>query len=187
MKASVAALSCLAALVLVGCATLPRVQDHSGVDVSVTGLTDQRVMIDYGQGFPFEPDPYIPPNQLLAGSHDAYVVLRIEVASIRKSFVRLDGAAATDSSGTVVARLFSKREFLNLLARQNTDEQLITQLGVMVERTYFPDGGLETGPGSRRYAVVLVGKSPLATPLTVNAQVTVDTGSPRAFQFQWSN
>jgi hypothetical protein len=187
VKAALAALSCLAGLVLAGCSTLPKVSDPSGVDVSVAGLTDQKVMIYYGQGGPDDLDPYIPANPLLSGSHDALVVLRIELASIRKGFVTLDDARATDASGTVVARLYSKRDFLDLLGRQSTDEQVLTQLNVKVERTYFPDGGVEIGPGSRRYAVVLVGKSPLPTPLTVTAQISVDKGAPRDFQFSWSN
>jgi hypothetical protein len=181
-----ALLACLAALFLAGCATLPKVSDPSGIDVSVTGLSDQKVMIYYGQGGPNQPDPYIASYQLLGGSNDAYVVIRIELASLRKASVTLNDAVATDSSGNVVARLSSKRGFLGLLRQKSADEQLQTQLGVIVERTYFPDGGVEIGPGTRSYAAVLVGKPQLPTPLTVTGRMTVED-APRSFQVQWSN
>ena len=185
MKSTLGALCCVIAVLLAGCSTLPRVQDPSGVDVSVTGLTDQKVRIYYGQGGPFEPDPYLPSGQLLT-SNNPFVVLGIELASIRKAFVTLDGAEAKDSSGTVVARLSSKPDFLDLLQRQSTDEQLLNQLGVKVERTYFPGGGARIDPGSRRFAVVLVGKTQLPTALTVTVQLSVE-GTPRVFQFHWPN
>jgi hypothetical protein len=156
------------------------------VDVAVTGLTDQKVQIYYGQGGDFEPDPYIPSGQLLTTTYP-FLVLRIELASLRKAFVTLDDAEAKDSSGTVVARLYRKPEFMGMLARQSTDEQLLNQLGVKVERTYFPDGGARIDPGNRSFAVVLVGKTQLPTPVTVTAQLTVDAGTPRVFQFQWPN
>ena len=180
------ALCCGIAVLLAGCSTLPRVQHPSGVDVSVTALTDQKVMIYYGQGGPFEPDPYLASGQLLTRS-DPFLVLRIELASIRKAFVTLDYAEAKDSSGTVVACLSSKPDFLALLLRQSTDEQLLNQLSIKVERTYFPDGGVRIDPGSRSFAVVLVGKTQLPTPLTVTAQLSVEAGTPRVFQFQWPN
>jgi hypothetical protein len=144
-------------------------------------------MIYYGQGGSFEPDPYLPSGQVLTSSNNPFVVLRIEIASIRKAFVSLDDAEAKDSSGTVVARLSSKPDFLDLLRRQSTDEQLLNQLGIKVERTYFPDGGVRIDPGSRSFAVVLVGKTQLPMPLTVTAQLSVDAGTPRVFQFQWPN
>jgi hypothetical protein len=175
------------AVLLAGCSTMPRVQDPSGVDVSVIGLTDQKVMMYYGQGGPFEPDPYLPSSQLLTTSgNNPFVVLRIQLASIRKAFVTLDDAEAKDSSGAVVARLSSKPDFLDLLGRQSTDEQLLNQLGVKVERTYFPARGVRIDPGSRSFAVVLVAKTQLLTPLTVTAQLSIE-GTPRVFQFQWPN
>jgi hypothetical protein len=184
MKSTLGALCCVFAVVLAGCSTLPKVQDPSGVDVSVTALTDQKVQIYYGQGGPFEPDPYLPSGQLLTSS-DPFIVLRIELASLRKAFVSLDGAEAKDSSGTVVARLSRVPDFMDLLRRQSTDEQLLNQLTIKVQRTYFPDKGVQIDPGNRSFAVVLVGKAPLPTPLTVTAQLSVDTGTPRIFQFQW--
>jgi hypothetical protein len=187
VKSTMVALWGAVALVLAGCSTLPKVTDISGVDVSVTGLTDQQVMIHYGQGGPFEPDPYIHGNQILSGDNRAYVIVRIELPSIRRAFVTLDGVQAVDSNGTVVASLYSKREFLDLLRTQGTDEQLLTQLHIKIERTYFPDGGAQIDPGSRSYAVVLVGKAPLPVPLTVSARISVDGGTPRAFNFQWSS
>ena len=185
MKSTLCALCCAIAVLLAGCSTLPRVQDPSGVDVSVTGLTDQKVRIYYGQGGPFEPDPYLPSGQLLTPGNP-FIVLRIEIASIRKAFVTLDDAEAKDSSGAIGARLSSESEFLDLLRRQSTDEQLLNQLGVKVERTYFPDGGVRIDPGSRSFAVVLAGKTQLPSPLTVTAQLSVE-GTPRVFQFQWPN
>jgi len=173
------------AVLLAGCSTLPRVQDPSGVDVSVTGLTDQKVMMYYGQGDTSQPDPYLPSGQLLVTSSNPFMVLRIELASIRKAFVTLDDAEAKDSTGTVVARLSSKPDFLDLLRRQSTDEQLLAQLGVKVERTYFPGGGVRIDPGRRSFAVVLMGKTQFPTPLTVTAQLSVE-GTPRLFEFQWS-
>ena len=160
MKSTLGALCCVIAVVLAGCSTLPKVQDPSGVDVSVTGLTDQKVQIYYGQGGPFEPDPYLASGQLLTSSNP-FVVLRIELASIRKAFVSLDDAEAKDSSGTVVARLSSKPDLLDQLRRQSTDEQLLNQLILKVERTYFPDGGARIDAGSRSFAVVLMGKAQL--------------------------
>ena len=139
-----------AALAVTGCQTLPRVEDPSGVDVAVRGLTDQKVMMYYGQGGPFEPDPYLPPNLLLSGGHEAYVLIRIEITSIRKGLVTLDDAQATDSRGAVVARLYREKDFLDLLRRQKADEQLLGQLSVKVERTYFPDTGWEIGPAAAR-------------------------------------
>lgn len=185
MKSTLCALCCVIAVFFAGCSTLPKVQDPTGVDVSVIGLTDQKVRIYYGQGGPFEPDPYLPSGQLLT-SNNPFVVLGIELASIRKAFVTLDGAEAKDSSGTVVARLSSKPDFLDLLQRQSTDEQLLNQLGIKVERTYFPGGGARIDPGSRRFAVVLVGKTQLPTALTVTVQLSVE-GTPRVFQFHWPN
>ena len=185
MKSTLGALCCVIAVLLAGCSTLAKVQDPSGVDVSVTGLTDQKVRIYYGQGGIFEPDPYLPSGQLLTGSIP-FMVLRIEIASLRKAFVSLDDAEAKDSSGTVVARLSSKPDFLDLLGRQSTDEQLLNQLDIKLERTYFPGRGVRTDPGTRSFAVVLVGKTQLPTPLTVTAQLTVE-GTPRVFQFQWPN
>ena len=155
------------------------------MDVSVTGLTDQKVRVYYGQGGPFEPDPYLPSGQLLTPGNP-FIVLRIELASIRTAFVTLDDAEAKDSSGTVVASLSSKADLLDLLARQSTDEQLLNQLGVKVERTYFPGGGARIDAGRRSFAVVLTGKTQLPTPLTVTAQLSVE-GTPRLFQFQWPN
>ena len=184
MRSAVAFLCVVTALVMAGCQGLPKVLDPSGVDVAVTGLTDQQVMIHYGQGAPFDPDPYLAPNMLLSG-HASYVVLRIEINSIRNAFITVNNAEAKDAGGTVVARLSSKRDFIGMLIQQSTDDQLLTQLQVKAERSYFPDGGIEVGPGSRAYAVVLVGNV-LTPPLTVTAQVTVDTSEPRAFDFPWS-
>jgi len=187
VKALIAVFTFMAALVVIGCQTVPKVSDPSGVDVTVTGLTDQKVMIYYGQGAPFEPDPYIPPSLLLSGHTDAYVVVRIEVASIRKALITLDDAQAMDATGTVVAHLLRKADFLDLLRRQGADEQLLGQLDLKVERTYFPDAGWQTSPGKRAFAAVLVATAPLKPPLTVNAQLTVDGGAPRAFQVPWTN
>jgi hypothetical protein len=187
LKSTIGALCCAIGVLLAGCSTLPRVQDPSGVDVSVIGLTDQKVMMYYGQGGPFDPDPYLSSGQLLTTSgNNPFVVLRIQLASIRKAFVTFDDAEAKDSSGAVVARLSSKKDFLDLLGRQSADEQLLAQLGVKVERTYFPGGGLRMDPGSRSFAVVLMGKTLFPTPLTVTAQLSVE-GTPRVFQFQWPN
>ncbi|MFI5367691.1 MAG: hypothetical protein ACHQ1F_01630 [Spirochaetia bacterium] len=186
MKSTIGALCCAVAVLLAGCSTLPGVQDPSGVDVSVIGLTDQKVMMYYGQGDTSQPDPYLPSGQLLVTSSNPFVVLRIGIASIRNAFVTLDDAEAKDSSGTVVARLSSKKDFLDLLGRQSTDEQLLAQLGVKVERTYFPGGGLRMDPGNRSFAVVLMGKTQFPTPLTVTAQLSVE-GTARVFQFQWPN
>lgn len=185
MRSTRGALCCVIAVLLAGCSTLPRVQDPSGVDVSVTGLTDQKVMIYYGQGGPFEPDPYLTSGQLLTSSNP-FIALRIEIASLRKAYVTLDDAEAKDSSGAVVARLSGKSDFLDLLRRQSADEQLLNQLDIKVERTYFPDRGVRIDPGDRSFAVVLVGKTQLPTPLTVTAQLSVE-GTLRVFQFQWPN
>ena len=185
MKSTRGALCFAIAVLLAGCSTLPKVQDPSGVDVSVTGLTDQKVQIYYGQGGPFEPDPYLSSGQLLT-SGNPFLVLRIEIASLRRAFVSLDSAQAQDSSGAVVARLSSEGDFIEMLGRQSTDEQLLRQLGVKVERTYFPARGARVEPGKRSFAVVLAAKTQLPTPLTVTAQLSVD-GTPRAFQFQWPN
>ncbi len=143
-------------------------------------------MAYYGQGGPFEPDPYIPASQILTGTNDSYVILRIDLASIRKGLVTLDGAQAANSNGDVIARLLSKQDFQNVLLRQTADEQLLNQLDIKVERTYFPDGGARVSPGTLSYAVVLLGKGKFPTPLTVKAQVSVD-GTPRTFELQWTN
>ena len=185
MKSTIGALCCVIVVLLVGCSTLPKVQDPSGIDVSVIGLTDQKVQIYYGQGAPFDPDPYLASGQVLTPG-TPFLVLRIEIASLRKGLVSLDNAEVKDSSGAVVARLSSKEDVLAMLGRQSTDEQLLRQLTVKVERTYFPGGGAHIEPGTRSFAVVLAGKTQLLTPLTVTAQLSVE-GAPRAFQFQWPN
>ena len=98
----------------------------------------------------------------------------------------LSDATAKDAGGTVVARLSRQRDFLGLLRQQSTDDQVLNQLTTKTQRTYLPDGGVQVGPGTRSYAVVLVGNA-LQPPLTVEAAVTVDTGEPRTFTFQWKN
>jgi len=185
MRSTRIALLCLVPFIFAGCQSVPKVQDPSGVSISVVPLTDNQVMMYYGQGAPFEPDPYIAPAMILS-SHWSYVVLRVEIQSMRKAFVTLSDAVARDATGAVSLNCPTSRIFLSLLRQESTDDQLLNQLATKAERTYFPDGGVEVGPGRRSYAAVLVG-SVAKPPLTVEAHMNVDTEPPRPFQVQWSN
>ncbi|HTP59731.1 MAG TPA: hypothetical protein VMM82_12495, partial [Spirochaetia bacterium] len=111
MKLTGVALLLILPFILAECQSVPKVQDPSGVSVSVVALTDDQVMMYYGQGAPFEPDPYIAPGGIFS-SRVTYVVLRVEIDSRRNAFVMLNDAAAKDATGSVVARVSSKRDFL---------------------------------------------------------------------------
>jgi hypothetical protein len=185
MNMRIAAFGGFLALVLVGCAGLPSVHDPSGVDISVTGLSDRQVFVYYGQGGPFEPDPYIANSALFAPEKHQFIVLRIEIASLQKTTITLNSATARDENGAVVARLYSKREFLALLKSESVDDQQLSAFNLKVEQTYIPDRGIEMTPGKRTYVAVLMGKPPLPHSLTVTARIDPGIGTPRTLLIDW--
>ena len=175
---------CLAVVALLACASLPKVLDPSGIDLNVTALSDRMVMVYYGQGGPFSVDPYLPITGFMIGKQFSYVVLRIQLVSLRKSHISLIDARATDSDGKVVARLHSRQDFEALIRSQTADEQAIGRLDTKVDQTYFPDGGVETVPGERTYTAVLVADTTIHLPVPISVEISVD-GEARNLLAQW--
>jgi len=181
---AMAMFGCLAVVALLACASLPKVLDPSGIDLNVTALSDRMVMVYYGQGGPFSVDPYLPITGFMIGKQFSYVVLRIQLVSLRKSHISLIDARATDSDGKVVARLHSRQDFEALIRSQTADEQAIGRLDTKVDQTYFPDGGVETVPGERTYTAVLVADTTIHLPVPISVEISVD-GEARNLQAQW--
>jgi hypothetical protein len=191
MNLKLKVLGSLILLAFAGCASVPVVHDPSGVDVAVTGLSENLVMMYYGQGGVGEPDPYIAASGLLSGllpsQKQDFVVLRIEIASLIQTHVDIYDVGVKDAKGADAARLFTKQEFLELLRSQSLDDQVLNGYKLKLDQTYFPDGGVEIKAGKRSYVAVLVGRHPLPTPLSVEASIDLGFDAPRVFRFQWTN
>lgn len=185
MNLKLASLGALFVIALSACSTVPVVHDPSGVDVTVTPLTQNQAKVYYGIGIPYNPNPFLPESGIVSQKYD-YIVLRIQIAALHATTVGIVSANAVDSKGTIVARLYDRRSFTQITKDTYINEpNTVPALTLKIEQNYFPDNGVTmTKEGTATYAAVLVGKHPLAKNLNVEVEVQVGANvAPRIFHF----
>ena len=99
-------------LMLGSCASVPKVTDESGVDISVERLTEIQAASSFG-GSPDKPNPYRTPGGLLMGKPNEFVVCKVKVNAVRDATVFLVKAEAVDLSGTSVATFEDMPSFID--------------------------------------------------------------------------
>jgi hypothetical protein len=174
---SVIVLMLVMLITLGGCASAPKVNDPSGVDVSVLRLSpDQAMMLSFVDG----PNPYQVPGGVFTHPHE-YIVLRFEVVAARKGQVSINSIVALGPDDASVARYDYLDDFCGYIASWNSPT--VGPSIQVVKNTYLPGDSFTATLGHRTYYAVLIGKNPIPRPFQVKVDVSVDNGDPRIFTF----
>ncbi len=181
---SVVAGAALTCLILAGCATVPKVTDPSGVDISVKAMNLYSVRTYYGTNATGDYNPFIPFGGLITRQDKDYVVLRIHIAAARDAVVSVNRILAEDASGARVAEWYTWPRFKRYIESWQYGGRQQQQLVDRAMRAYLPSNTVKVGPGTRNYVVVLIGNRPMPSPVTVVANISVDGGAPRIFRFE---
>jgi hypothetical protein len=179
MKSSVVA-TLFALLVLVCCASAPRIIDPSGVDVSVSRLTPDQALMSFS-ATPADPNPYRTPGGLLMGYPNELVVLRFDISAATQSPVAINAITATGNDDSRVARYFYIDEYAKYIAGWQLPVSV--RNGEIVKETYLPGDRFVVRQGKRSYYAVLVGKNPIPRPFQVRVDLCAGNDQSRIFTF----
>jgi len=166
---------------LSGCAGVPKVVDPSGVDLSLSRLTERQMLALYGAGTDDDPNPYVTPGSLLSSSDAEYIVLRLDVVAARRALISLNEVTARDDSGKQLATLYTWPDFKAWLKSWSMDDKVLNIEYVKAESSYIPGMDFQVGVGRRSYYLVLIGKRPIPKPCTVLGSFSIDSDTTKNF------
>ncbi|HUX11625.1 MAG TPA: hypothetical protein VMW87_01280, partial [Spirochaetia bacterium] len=135
---SAATLLAAAMVLLAGCASIPKVSDPSGVEISVTRMSDSQVRTRFGTGAAGDLNPFVPFGGLLTPQTADYVVLDVTIRAARKANLTFYRASAVDNTGKVVGDLYRWEQFKKLIKDWADPGKDYNQLYDRAMRVYFP-------------------------------------------------
>jgi hypothetical protein len=176
MKKISAVLAYLASLLLFACATQPASQLGAERPCALTVRLASHAETDYAGSLT---PPYKVPDEIISKIDRDFVVLAVEVDSpkggeeIKLLSLNADGGQA---------RYYEKADFVGwwMAAGDISGDQAWKRY---IDRTYLPSSSFRAHRGKQVYYAVLMGKKPLARPLTVNASFLVD-GEERDYEIK---
>ena len=162
----------LISLILAGCASVPKVSNPSGVDVSLRALSEVQVEQRFGSidGY----DPYITPSTIVNANPDQYIVVELTIAAAKEARISVFSLVAKDADGRKFAHFFQWDDFAAYLDGWKEDAHAGQMLTAKAARDYLRNTDFDMKPGRRSYMAVLIGKKPLPKDFTIEVMYGVD-------------
>jgi hypothetical protein len=161
---------------LAGCASVPKVADPSGVDLSIHSVSESEATLRFGAN-ESDGNPYLTPGGILQINKDQYVLVELKINADKPAHLEIYSIVARDAEGKEIAHFFEWNDFVAYIDDWKIDSRSGDMQRAAASRNYLKSTSLDLKPGSRSYMAVLIGKKPMPKKFTIDALFGVGDAS----------